>query len=846
DPGLLIYLDEDEMLLPLSVFTELLEFPISVNTSTGNANGWFLNEDNKFELSPPYKSVKIGEKTIPITKGIVETHIDDIYVSSDLLEEWFPITLTMNFNELRLYMDVSEDLPIEARAKRRNAWEKSKLHTKPFVEIEGDVITLPYRKFAAPTVQVNHNVGFSRIQKVPSASSSHSVNLQGDLLGMGAQGSFNFSTDNEGKNEFQNIQFRLKKEDYEGGIAGPMKATSLEIGDISTGSFPLAAGQSRGRGFNINNNPINFIRDPNEFKVEGDAPIGWDIEVYQDQNLLDFATIDTSGKYAFDTIPLREGFNLFRIVLYGPNGEKRERFERFYLGPGMVEPGKLLYEISGLQSSTPLLNFSTQNQPDTDPTLSVIGEYGLHKNFSVNAGYYNGPLGKGSLDAVGVGARISTTNMFTQVDLLRDKSGAQSYSVNATGNLSKNITLRGLHRRHKGYAQDLRSTEETTSVSLSQQFSLKLIPIGSYSLEAKRETFDSGSVTDTLVNRISGTLLGLNLNNRLEHTIRNSDRDNATTTGDLTLRRRLKHGTVRGRFAYDLTNSFTAESLELQLQHPLSRHLFLNTALNTSFIGDKETKLSAALDMKTDKMSFGFNTSASTKGDTRFGMKVAYNLIPRSLYGDYEVNSDSGSLSLGQLVVQPFLDKNQNGIMDGDEEGLEDVLFKNTLRGTKAKTNANGQAVITGMSPNVVNKIIIDGKTLPDIYMAPAQEVTNILGKRGINGPIMFPIHQLGEISGTLSAKTDDGEVSVENVRMVLLDENEEVVAETFSEFDGFYLFPSLKMGIYEIYFPYSDELRSHYNGESSGPQVVLTIENSEQSYADILIEDNDIQFKKE
>lgn len=848
DPGVIVYMLDEDILVPLSVFTELLGFPITVDTASGQAEGWFIKPENKFSLKYPFKKIILENKESNTKGGIIELHLDDIYVSTSLISQWFPIALNFNYNELRLYMTAREDLPFQQRAKRRAKWKSTKANqTMPGFEIEGPIIKLPHRMLAAPAIQMNDNFTFTKSSSGQKQNgSNHSLQAQGDLFKMDARLGLSYARSSVSTSEIQNFNFNLSRQDFDEKMLGRLKATEISLGDVNALTFPLAGSSNQGRGVTLDNRPFNFIRDPNNFRITGDAPVGWDVEVYQNQSLLDFQTVDNDGKYDFETLALREGFNLFRIILYGPNGERQERSERFYLGQNMIEPGQFIYEFNALQSSTPMFDFSTAHPEETPHTISALGEYGVNKYLSIYGGVFDGPLSSGTLKGFGTGVNLSTENAFSQINYFRDESGGTSSSALLTGNLTENISLTARHTVHQNYNAGMRGTPRETLFQYAQSIPTTIggaTGLG-YTLSAKRTIAESGLETKAYGNRLSASFFGLNVSNEMEYkSFNNASAD--TWDGKLTLRYRSRIGTIRSRLSYTLRDKAALDSSDIQMQTQLSQNIFMNTTLTSQLSGIKSDTLDLGLDWRLDKIRLGINGSASTLGERRVGVNMAYNFIPRALYGDYEITGAGDELSSGRVVIKPFLDKNKNGQWDEGEQLLGGVLFKNMLRGTKATSTPEGSAALSGLSPNIVNRISIDAKTLPDIYMSPVDDTINILGKSGVNGPVYFPISQLGEISGTLTTRNAMGEeITLADVQILLLDENEKVVGETYSESDGFYTLPALPMGKYEMFFPNSEGLNQYYTGDGEGPSFTLEPDTPEISDGDIHVLPTRIIFK--
>ena len=840
DDGFLIYLDDDDIIIPLGSFAELLGFPIDVNPETGTATGWFINEKNSFELKRPYKFAHIKGKKIQVTNNdIVENHEDDIYVNKELIEKWFPIEISFNFQDLTIYLSTKEDLPFQARAKRLERWQnvKKQISRSGQTKIGKDVIRLPYKKLSFPTIQVNQNLNIrENADNSRQLISTHSATIDGDFLGMNMRSSIILQQTTTGDSQIQNSEFLLSKEDFEGKIAGPLKATQLAIGDVSSYQFPLGGGSKKGRGITISNAPVSFVRSAKEHIVKGYAPVGWDVEVYQDNRLLDFTRIGDDGYYRFEALPLRSGFNLFHIIMYGPNGEQREEFERLYLGNNMVEPGEFIYEVNAIQSSSPLFDLRKNKAKSTDPTFSFLGEYGLAKNLSVTGGYYTAPAtDTENLNGVMMGLRASGKSGFAQFDIFRNRDGARSVSLDVRGNLGSNLSWSAGHIRHRGYAKNIKRVEQESYLHFAHNVSAGNLPKFSYSFDFKRRLWDTGTRETIVSNQFSSTIFGLNFNNNIDYTFRDNS-DYKQIIGKLTLYRKSPFGVFRGNINYHLDSPATINSTNLQWQKTLSQKLALNALLDKSFGDNPKTTISGGVDVKQDKYRLGITGSLSDKGDKRIGMNLAYNFIPQSLNGDYKITSES--VNNGHIILKPFIDSNQDGMYTESEELLAGIKFKNMLRGTEATTNEAGTAVLAGLAPNAVNKITIDEETMPDIYLTPLKEETKILGRRGVNGPIYVPIQQLGEISGIVTIidnKTgEDKELA--DLPIQLLNSKGEVVAETTTEYDGFYSFPSLPMGLYEMFFPTSKALDIQYSGEGTGPRFELSSDEPEVSDGDVVM----------
>ncbi len=81
----------------------------------------------------------------------------------------------------------------------------------------------------------------------------------------------------------------------------------------------------------LTNRPLTARSAFDRTRIEGDLPAGWEAEIYRNGELLGFAKSDGSQRYVFDDVQLLYGENRIRVVLYGPQGQVRERDEELLM-----------------------------------------------------------------------------------------------------------------------------------------------------------------------------------------------------------------------------------------------------------------------------------------------------------------------------------------------------------------------------------------------------------------------------------------------------------------------------------------------------------------------------------
>ncbi len=832
------YYVDGKLFLPLSVLAESLQFRLQVDPGTGRAEGWFSKQENSLSLRvQPTPRLTIRGKDVPLDASDVRADGMDIYVASEVLASWFDIGLELNLADLMLHIEPNEDIPLQAKLSRRSLWQKYKRSSINSQQNQDISITeVPYQAFGKPAIRLTSTNTFTQDTDGGRAANNNlSIQTQGDLAFMSGRTNINVDRTSGERPKIRDVTVTLERKTLQPTLLGPLKATEVEIGDINLESLPLVPGSKAGRGINITNEPAGYVRDPENFEITGDGPVGWDVEVYQGDRLLDFQVIGSDGKYSFDALPLSTGLNLFKTVLYGPNGEKQEKFDKFFLGQGLLDKNQFVYNMGYLQSTDAFIPVDeNRTLSPNENILSARAEYGLRKNLSLLGGVYHGVSSDIDIDAMSLGLRGTAGNLYFQGDTAQMNEG-EAYSVLGRYALARTSSISAGYSRFRGLPRELRSETDNTFVRYDTQFTGIFDSPLRFSLEGREQRFLQNPTEKSLVNRLSSRVFGMAMSNDLTYT----SVDNASPedlNGTLTARGRLKDYDIRARGNYTLKDERKLESITIDTQRKLSKELTLDAGLERDFTGRTENRYTAGLNWKLPQFEVGVTAEHGSLGDSRVLARVATTLAPTR--DGYKKTSNSSSFSEGSLWVKSFLDKNENNIQDEGEENLEGVTIRSRLRGSKATTDESGLATVGRIATFIPNKVEVLTNTLPDIYMQPSIPDMHVLGRPGVIGPIEFPIQQLGEINGTMSLMQNGELALLSEQPLLLFDEEDNPITHTYTAYDGFYFFPSLPMGTYKVVIP-TDTL-AQYGVEHIEPlSITLTPDNTVINDLDVVLQES-------
>ena len=139
---------------------------------------------------------------------------------------------------------------------------------------------------------------------------------------------------------------------------------TLKIGDVRLEQQDMVTNSSGGRGVALSTFEGAESGDSQSFDqivVTGDSIPGWEVELYRNNELVDFGTVDNEGKYRFENVQLNVGNNQIRIVLYGTQGQVEERVENRLITGAMVKKGETKFRTGLVDSDRPLIVYSKED-----------------------------------------------------------------------------------------------------------------------------------------------------------------------------------------------------------------------------------------------------------------------------------------------------------------------------------------------------------------------------------------------------------------------------------------------------------------------------------------------------
>ena len=812
--SMLSYPSEGRTLLPFGELCRALGLAIRVDAKQGIAEGYILQPNRGFRLDLSAQKATVEGRSITIPTGAVRSHAGEIYVDAALLPEWFPISLEADTKAAYFELKGKPGIrfPIE------DVWEREKAYakrgaTQPAGDEnanQGPHMAIPYALLDVPSIDLS--TAWSVSGKGGSPPPSGSLAVAGDLLWMSAVGSA--VRDSSGKTG--NARLDLFREEPDGTLLGPLKATRVEFGDvIQKGGLDIVGGLPDGHGFSITNTPLSYSSTFGQRTFSGLLAEGWTVELYQNGSLLAYQRARPDGRFDFQQVPVRFGLNEFRLVFLGPHGERQEQITRVDIAGDRPKSGQMFYQVTALapRASAAIDSLAAQNLPLQDashkPALLGSLEYGLNESLSLKTSAMQVGLPQGLTSYTFAGLRTSLPFLAMQFGGISSQQPSGAGRSNGwQGDLRTGIGYSSLSLRHSEFQPGFTlSGSQTTGRYLRSESTADLA--GSWggrqvnlgltgTFDAQR--FWDSSRQDRNRLQLSTSLDPVNLMIFTGQTKDSAGVADSRETG-IILSTNLMGFSAQGGLTTrkdPTTPSHTEWDLQAGFLGPWKLDYRLSFTQGPG--GSDGRRLAATVTrLMGAGVGFGLESAWTKAGGVSLALRlqVSFQREPRrgSWIADSQAMSSSGAVS-----AVAFVDANGNGILDRGERVLE---------GTRFNIQAGGMGENRSQDPATVHvpllgrgrwlPVELDTASLEDSSLQPINPILSVLPRPGKVSQVNFPVAVLGEINGTTRRRTHGRLLDLGGLELELIHHEKGVIKTLRTAFDGFYELRNLPLGVYEL-----------------------------------------------
>ena len=844
DENFIVYQEKNRLLVPLSAVMSALEIAITADPETGTASGFFIREDRRFALDLAARTASFNGKTFMLEPGKVERQLTDIYVDTALLDDWFSIRFHLNTEELTLLVSSVELLPVQERLERER--RRSGVY-HPGEAGQYNIVEPPSKWIDWPFIDTSIQYSTTRNQGHMIQQGQYTSVVTGMVGGLDLDMAANGAVPSQGYSN--SLRATLGQRDPRGGLLGPLDAREFFVGDVSSPSLPLVSNSVAGRGGTVSTFPLHRLSDLQRVTLRGELPVGWEVELYRGADLMDFQTSSSDGRYEFLNVPTIPGLNAFRLVFYGPEGQRREEDRPIFVAPASVAAGETGFRLlanqqntdifgnhpsNQLQGVTPFNRFDllTRNQLLSQQNINngafravAEVEHGLSDTVSLNGAVSSVPFGGTDQQYLQTGLRASVLGILANIDAAAAKSrgyalgsGLQSQLGSLSWLLSYNRFAHFISERSFDVIlnEPLVSTSRVQLNGLLPDFAVGRMP---FAVSATYSEGENGASHTELLARVSTYISRFTLGAETQ--------SNLVTGQDPQTSEVFRVGTqfgkigLRGEAIYKLTPTAEFNAVRLTSDFLVRPDLNLRLGVTHFETAPRETQLTAGAAVLFKHLALGADANVSDRGDfsVLFKLSFGFGVEPRS---DRPVFHGESFARTGAIAPLVFLDRDGDGKFGPEDIPLPNVRFRGEGLPLRDRTDESGTAFITGLEPYRDTPVRIDLETLEDPYWKPAEQNIAVLARPGSVVQLEFPVYETGEVDGTVQIERGGQNLPLPGIRLQVLDKDGKVVAQTLSGYDGSFFVQGVRLGGFTLRADPEQLTRLHLDPVEREPRSLL------------------------
>lgn len=800
------YGDPNDPLIPMGELVRLLDLNLTVSPGDRRITGTIGEAQRPLTVDLVNGVARVGGREVALSDQDVAVTPGEIYMRASAVARLLPVKVAADAEALTIKLTATEKLPIQARLERLARLRD----LRPDVEGGGDAMHVanPYRLISPPAIDVSAST--ARDTRPPNDPRRYDIRIAGDVARMGFQGYV--GSDDNGRPTSARVL--LERHEVQGGLLGPLNATSFTIGDTYSPGLAIGPRSVAGRGFAFTTAQLAQQSVFNRIDLRGELPLGYDVELYVNDILRSGQRTPVEGRYEFLGVPLVRGINVIRIVMYGPRGEREEQTRVINVGGGQLKPGQTTLDFGVVQQDRTVITFHGRDGiPSTQPgeggwRVVANAARGINDQLTVLAGAAYYPVDDRTRRALlMLGARTSWRGFSVQADVAGDDQHGQAVALGLAGQ-PWGISVVARHAEYRGGFVDEANPATQPGKPLTRHSELTIdtsihpggrsIPL---SMRAQRDQYDDSTVALFAAARASSVLGKVLVSGGLDY--RRDDGPSLPKQEQLTgvfaaSTFAAYRWQLRGALDYEILPEARASALTITADRALTERTALRFGLGRTFGEEKITSFQAGAIFRLPRGDLAISGDYSMPDDNwRIGLQLAFGLVFDPLEDHYTMTRP-GVASGGSVALQAFVDRNGDGVFEPGEPPVSGVVVSGGER--PVTTTLNGQAFVTGVGSAPLGQVQVSLDEIDNPYIQSPPHAVEFEPRAGNVLFVPYPLTPTGEVMLRVMYQQDDGRlVGISAVQVTVTREGGGPPVPGSTEFDGSVDFENLPAGTYRL-----------------------------------------------
>lgn len=697
---------EDQFYISVGELFNSLSIDHNIDTGRLRIDG-NLPERGRFSIQFAERVATVGSRQLNFnTDQFVITEFG-YYLVSDLFYDLFEMDLVVNFSDLSLSLTTPHLVPVIAQRQRQVQRDRMLRHQR---EVRREYY--PLRNDRETSF---FNLGFVDYNIITNYTETgiglnYTTNIGTEFLGGDIQGSI-LGSYTETASVFRSTNLRWRY-----GFVNRPWISLVQAGQNRSGGLLPAAYT----GVRLTNDPIEPRFMYGETTLSGSVFPNAEVELYRNNNLIDFVEADASGFYSFN-VPITYGTSQYSIRSFSQGGLQDQRNLRFQIPQNFLPAGQFNYTFEGGRLDNPIAGSLERGNMGQGRI-----RYGLSNRLTLGAGaeYFEDfhddlPTLTGSLST-----RLFTNHLVT-LQATNDAFYRASFQAIYPSNTS--ITAEYTHFIAEGGLYNPGRAVSSLRTSLFTPFQIRNYPLFfRWSLNMEEREFSTlYRYRIDLNTRIGPANLRVGFMdaqlNRMEFQATQSARLTAAATYTFrnigNRRSPLNNLFVRAQMNY-IPSREQVEDTELQISRRIGEIGRFQLSAGRNFIGNFNLiRFNFTLDFNTFRSNTAIRSNRSgTTASQDFRGSLGYDTTNNRTFF-----TNRNQVGRAAVAVRLFVDNNNNGIFDEGDTIIPERAVR-IERSSSRTQMRGGLSYITQLQAYRQYNLVVNKSAITNPLLVPITE----------------------------------------------------------------------------------------------------------------------------